>query len=156
VVSQVVATAYAQYFIFAYVLFAFFCVLTSGVIYVVALTFGYNMPIRLIFEAVLGIILVKIITMFGNRVVFGAGGDLAHPVIWSWYSTYLLILYLVRGVLSGIIRMFTMFFWIVIQIGILHRSNFPEGQENTDAAFASFFQTLNFHHRCVSTYAIQG
>ncbi len=143
------AIAYAQYIIFAYILFAVLCVVTSGVIYILALTFGHNMPIRLIFEAVLGIVIIKILVTYGNRVVFGSRGELTHPVIWTWYSTYLLILYLVRGILSGIIRMFTMFVWIVIEIGVIHRSNFPDGQESSDAAFASFFQTLCFHHRCV-------
>jgi hypothetical protein len=147
-----VASAYAQYYIFAYVLFAVFCVLTSGLIYVTALTFSDNLPIQLIFEAVLGVILIRLVILFCNRIVFSNGGELAHPVLWTWYSTYLLILYLIRGILSGIVRMVTMFVWIVIQIGIIHRSNFPEGKECRDPAFSSFFQTLNFHHRCTPVF----
>ena len=37
------------------------------------------------------------------------------------YSTYLLVVYLIRGILAGIIRMLTMFVWIVIQIGKIDR-----------------------------------
>ena len=31
------------------------------------------------------------------------------------YSTYLLVVYLIRGILAGIIRMLIMFFWIILQ-----------------------------------------
>jgi hypothetical protein len=33
------------------------------------------------------------------------------------------------------------------QIGLVDRTNFPEGTEHLDPAFAAFFQTLRFHHR---------
>jgi hypothetical protein len=105
------------------------------------------MPLRVIFEIVLGTIVTKVLVDFGNRIVFHDNGDLAHPVMWTWYSTYLLVVYLIRGILAGIIRIAVMFFWIVIQIGKVDRSNFPEGKECTDPAFVSFFQTLQFHHK---------
>ena len=52
--------------------------------------------------------------------------------LWTWYSTYLLIINLVKGVFTGFVRMATMFFWVVVFIGKIDRSNFqvPEGQES--------------------------
>ena len=47
---QVVASAYAQYYIFAFVLFAAFCAVSTGIFYADALTFNQNQPIRQIFE----------------------------------------------------------------------------------------------------------
>lgn len=126
-VAQVVALAYAQYFVFAYVLFAVLCAVTTGLFYLSALTFNQNMPIRMIVEALIGIVMVKVLTVLADYAIFREG-NLAHPVVWTWYSTYLLILNLIRGILSGIIRMVTMCVWIVIQIGIMDRSNFPEGK----------------------------
>ena len=32
------------------------------------------------------------------------------------YSTYLLVVYLIRGILAGIVRMLVMFVWIVVQV----------------------------------------
>ena len=144
---QVVASAFAQYYIFSYIIFAVLCVGTSGLIYGTMLTLNLNMPIRILFEVVLGMLVTKILVEYGNRIIFHKNGDLAHPVMWTWYSTYLLVVYLIRGILAGIIRMFIMFVWIVVQIGKVDNSNFPEGKEDPDPAFSSFFQTLRFHHK---------
>ncbi len=135
------ALAFAQYYVFAYVLFVVLCAVTTALFFVSALTFGQNAPIRQILEAIIGIIVIKGLTVLADRVIF-KGGDLAHPVAWTWYSTYLLILNLIRGILSGIVRMVIMCVWIVFQIGVMHRSNFPEGKvspnmpsQMTDYAF---------------------
>jgi hypothetical protein len=143
---QVVAAAFAQYFIFAMVLFVVLCAATTGIFYLSVLTINHNMPIRSILEVVITLIITKLLITFGNRFIF-RDGDLSHPVLWTWYSTYLLIINLVKGVFTGFVRMATMFFWVVVFIGKIDRSNFPEGQESSDAAFCAFFQTLNFHHR---------
>jgi hypothetical protein len=143
----VVASAFAQYYIFASTIFAILCLSTSGMIYSTVLTASGNTPLRIVFEVLLGMVVTRLLIEFGNRVVFRGSGVLAHPVLWTWYSTYLLVVYLIRGILAGIIRMLTMFVWIVVQIGIVDRSNFPEGKESSDPAFSAFFQTLRFHHR---------
>jgi hypothetical protein len=145
--SQVVASAFAQYYIFAFVLFAVLCIGSSGLVYATTLTLSLNAPVRILFEVVLGVIIVQAFTLFSDRVIF-RGGQLSHPVLWTWYSTYLLVVNLIRGILSGIIRVAFMCSWVVIQIGVVDRSNFPSGKESSDAVFSSFFQTLNFHHRC--------
>jgi hypothetical protein len=148
---QVVAAAIAQYFIFAIVLFVALCAVTTGIFYLSVLTINHNMPIRLILEAVITLIITKLFVTFGNRYIF-RDGDLAHPVLWTWYSTYLLIINLVKGIIAGFVRMGTMFVWVVIFIGKIDRSNFPDGFESTDPAFSAFLQTLNFHHRSPSPY----
>jgi hypothetical protein len=143
---QVVAAAFAQFFIFAMVLFVVLCAVTTGIFYLSVLTINHNMPIRLIVEAVITLVITKLFATFGNRYIF-RNGDLAHPVLWTWYSTYLLIINLVKGIIAGFIRMGTMFAWVVIFIGKIDRSNFPDGFESSDPAFCAFFQTLNFQHR---------
>lgn len=140
------AAAFAQFFIFAMVLFVALCAVSTGVFYLSVLTISNNMPLRLILEVVIGLVITKLLTSYGNLVIF-RGGDLAHPVLWTWYSTYLLIINLIKGIFSGFIRMATMFVWVVVFIGKIDRSNFPDGFENTDPAFSAFLQTLNFHHR---------
>jgi hypothetical protein len=144
---QVVASAFAQYCIFSYVLVAVFCFASSGLSFAAVLTINGNMPVRIIFEVALGILATTCLVLVGNRVIFNRAGELVHPVAWTWYSSYLLVVYLLRGLLAGIVRMITMVVWIVVQIGIIDRTNFPEGREHMDPAFASFFQTLRFHHR---------
>ena len=140
---QVVASAYAQYFVYAYILFAIFCVMSSNFIY------SYLAPTyETIFESVLVLFLGSIFDRISHNLIF-VGGKMVNPVLWTWYSTYYLVFNLVTGVIKGISRMIYMIIWIVIQVGIIDRSNFPEGKENNDPAFVSFFQTLNFHHRCI-------
>jgi hypothetical protein len=141
-----VASAYAQYFIFAYILFAIFCVASSKLIYIIIIN---NLPLNIIFELVMVSITGYVFVRICDRFVYVAG-EMADPVLWTWYSTYFLTFNLVKGVLDGIWRMVKMVFWIVIQIAIIDRSNFPEGKEGGDPAFVSFFQTLNFHHRCTN------
>ena len=36
-------------------------------------------------QVVLGLIIVKFFTVFGDRVIF-KGGELRHPVTWTWYK----------------------------------------------------------------------
>ena len=47
--------------------------------------------------------------------------------------------------------MITMIILLVLQIGVMDRSNFPEGMEDKDPAFTAFLSTLMFHHRCASS-----
>lgn len=143
---QVVASAFAQYYIYAYVIFVLLCTVTTGLIYASTLTVSMNAPVRVLFEVALGILVVKLLTAVSDRVIF-RDGQLAHPVLWTWFSTYLLVVNLIRGILSGITRIATMLFWIVVQIGVVDRSNFPAGKESYDPVFSAFFETLNFHHR---------
>jgi hypothetical protein len=150
--AQVVASAFAQYYIFAYAIFIGLSILTSGII-VAIFTLNLNMPIRIIFEVVLGLIVATLISAVINRVIY-RNGDLAHPVAWTWVSTLLLVINLIKGILSGIIRLVTMFVLSVVQIGIIDSSNFPEGRENMDPVFSSFLQTLRFHHRSGDTGVI--
>ncbi len=121
------ALAYAQYFLFAYIIFAVLCFVTTGRSYAAVLTFGDNMPIRIVFEVIIGLVIVKGLNAIGDRYIF-RDGELVHPVPWTWYSTYLLIVQLIRGILAGVVRVVMMCLWIVIQIGVMDRSNFPEGQ----------------------------
>jgi hypothetical protein len=144
--GQVVASAYAQYFIFAYTLFAIFCVASSKFIYITIIN---NLPLNLIFESVMVVTIGYLVVRICDRFLYVAG-EMANPVLWTWYSTYFLTFNLVKGALDGIRRIINMAFWIVIQIGIIDQSNFPEGKEGWDPVFVSFFQTLNFHHRCAS------
>lgn len=48
---QVVASAFAQYYIFAYAFFAIFCAATSGQIWVNVFSLAGNTPLRIAFEA---------------------------------------------------------------------------------------------------------
>jgi hypothetical protein len=146
--GQVVASAYAQYFILAYTLFAIFCVGSSKLIYTTLIN---HLPLNSIVESVMLLIIGCVFTKICNRFVYAAG-EVTDPVLWTWYTTYFLTFNLVKGVLSGIWRMLYMVFWIVIQIGIIDHSNFPEGKEAQDPAFVCFFQTLNFHHRCAPDF----
>jgi hypothetical protein len=143
---QAVATAFAQYYIFAYVFFVVLCIATTGFIYASTLTVSLNTPVRILFEVALGVITVRLLTKFSDLVIF-RDGQLAQPVLWSWFSTYLLVVNLIRGILSGITRIAIMCFWIVVQIGVVDHSNFPSGKEHYDPVFSAFFETLNFHHR---------
>ena len=80
---QVVAAAFVQYFIFAMVLFAVLCAVTTGVFYLSVLTINHNMPIRSILEVVITLIITKllsVLTTFGNRFIF-RDGDLALDVV---------------------------------------------------------------------------
>ncbi len=136
------ALAFAQYFLFAYIIFAVLCFLTAGRSYAAVLTFGDNMPIRVIFEVVIGLIIVKGLNAFGDRYIF-RNGELMHPVVWTWYSTYLLVVNLIRGILAGVVRVVMMCLWIVIQIGVMDRSNFPEGQ--ACISLLAILDRLNFY-----------
>ncbi len=103
----------------------------------------------ILIEVAVGYIIARVVLerMIGKNMIFGGTGDMQHPVVWTWYSTYLLIVNIIKGLLAGIVRMILMIIMLVLQIGVMDRSNFPEGQESQDPAFVSFLSTLLFHHR---------
>jgi hypothetical protein len=102
-------------------------------------------------EVAVGYIVTRVLLerIIGKNMIFGGTEDMQHPVLWTWYSTYLLIVNIIKGFFAGIIRMIFMIMMLVLQIGVMDRSNFPEGQESQDPAFVSFLSTLLFHHRYV-------
>jgi hypothetical protein len=121
-------------------------VLTSNKFYELVFLAG---GVWILIEVALGYIIARVVLerIIGKNMIFGGTGDMQHPVIWTWYSTYLLIVNIIKGLLAGIIRMILMIIMLVLQIGVMDRSNFPEGTESQDPAFVSFLSTLLFHHR---------
>jgi hypothetical protein len=137
-------------------------VLTWDKFYEVVFTVG---GVWILVEVALGYIIARVVLerIIGKNFIFGGTGDMQHPVIWTWYSTYLLIVNIVKGLLAGIVRMIVMIMMLVLQIGVMDRSNFPEGSESQDPAFVAFLSTLLFHHRyrgkinfhCILSFFIQ-
>ncbi len=121
-------------------------VLTSNKFYELVFFAG---GIWILIEIAIGYIIARVVLerIIGKKIIFGGTGDMRHPVIWTWYSTYLLIVNIIKGLLAGIIRMISMIMMLVLQIGVMDRSNFPEGLEAQDPAFVAFLSTLLFHHR---------
>ena len=70
---QVVASAFAQYYIFVFVIFGVLSLATTGLVYVYFLEINAYMQL---FEAILGLLVIKVLTLFSDRIIFGAGGSL--------------------------------------------------------------------------------
>jgi hypothetical protein len=136
--------------VWAYLIFVVLLVVTSNKFYELVFFGG---GVWILIEVALGYIIARVVLerIIGKNMIFGGTGDMHHPVVWTWYSTYLLIVNIIKGLLAGIIRMIVMIFMLVTQIGVMDRSNFPEGQEYQDPAFVSFLSTLLFHHRCADS-----
>ncbi len=132
--------------VWAYLLFIFLVVLTSDRFYTLLLNVG---GVWIFLEVVLGYMVAKIMMerYIGRTFIFGGSNDLLHPILWTWYSAYLLLINIVRGLLAGIIRMFMLILLTVFHIGKMDTSTFPEGQESKDSAFVAFLSTLLFHHK---------
>ena len=132
--------------VWAYLLFIFLLVLTSERFYVLLFNVG---GVWILLEVVLGYIVAKVLMekYIGQTLIFGSNNDLLHPILWTWYSAYLLLVNIVRGLLAGIIRMFMLIMLTVFHIGKMDTSTFPEGQESQDTAFVAFLSTLLFHHK---------
>jgi hypothetical protein len=121
-------------------------VLTSDRFYTLIFNIG---GVWILFEVVLGYIVAKVVMeqFVGHKLIFEGTNDVRHPVLWTWYSVYLLLVNLVRGLLAGIIRMVMLILLMLFQIGTMDRSTFPEGYESQDSAFVAFLSTLQFHHK---------
>jgi hypothetical protein len=132
--------------VWAYLIFIVLLVVTSSKFYELVFFAG---GIWILVELILGYIIARVVLehIIGKNMIFGGTGVMQHPVIWTWYSTYLLIVNIIKGLVAGIVRMILMIMMLVLQIGVMDRSNFPEGQESQDPAFVSFLSTLLFHHR---------
>ena len=132
--------------VWAYLLFILLAVLTSNKFYGFLLDVG---GVWLLLEVVLGYLIARLLLDWyvGQRLIFGGTEDMRHPVLWTWYSAYLLLVNIVRGLLAGIIRMVMLIVLMVFHIGKMDTSAFPEGQEWQDTAFVAFLSTLLFHHK---------
>ena len=132
--------------VWAYLIFLILTVVTSDFFYVLIFRAG---GVWILIEVVIGFFIARSVleNYVGKVLIFRKTGDMTHPVFWTWYSTYLLLVNIIKGLLAGIIRMVTMIVLLILQIGIMDRSNFPEGMESKDPAFVAFLSTLLFHHR---------
>ena len=132
--------------VWAYLIFLILTVVTSDFFYVLIFRAG---GVWILIEVVIGFFVARSVleNYVGKVLIFRKTGDMTHPVFWTWYSTYLLLVNIIKGLLAGIIRMVTMIVLLILQIGVMDRSNFPEGLESKDPAFVAFLSTLLFHHR---------
>ncbi len=120
--------------------------LTSERFYTLLLKVG---GVWILLEVVLGYMVTKLLMerYVGQTLIFGGSNEMRHPILWSWYSAYLLLVNILRGLLAGIIRVFMLIMLTVFHIGKMDTSTFPEGQEAQDSAFVAFLSTLLFHHK---------
>ncbi len=54
--------------------------------------------------------------LIGKCLVFSGRNEMVHPVIWTWYSTYLMLINLAKGVVHAIARIVTMLVVVITQV----------------------------------------
>jgi hypothetical protein len=71
-----------------------------------------------VIEVLIGFILLSMIFdhIIGRRFLLEGRNEMAHPVAWTWYSTYLILVNLAKGIVHAIVRIITMLVIVITQV----------------------------------------
>eukprot|EP00293_Proteomonas_sulcata_P008846 CAMPEP_0184299096 /NCGR_PEP_ID=MMETSP1049-20130417/9770_1 /TAXON_ID=77928 /ORGANISM="Proteomonas sulcata, Strain CCMP704" /LENGTH=342 /DNA_ID=CAMNT_0026609431 /DNA_START=126 /DNA_END=1154 /DNA_ORIENTATION=+ len=93
------------------------------------------------------VILVLILDMFvGRTITFNYQNELKNPVLWTWVSTFMLLVNLGKGLVHAVMRVGYMMVLSVFQFAILDKTVFPAGYEGLDPGYSAYLSCLYFNH----------
>ena len=71
-----------------------------------------------VIEGLIGFVIMSVLLdmLIGKKYLLSGRNQMMHPVVWTWYSTYLMLLNLVKGVIHAIGRIIFMLGALVCQV----------------------------------------